>query len=864
MKKIAYIAFILSLSLPALGQYVTITGNVQDPNGCPYINGTGVAVLVPTNTSYFYNQTNPARTPVVIAKLDGFGHFSIQLNETDLLTPTSPPAQWQFSFSSSPVVSPVNTGPISFTMSPMPLTTSQDISATIASQAAAFPGGCTGGQGPPTPFATNIGGTGTTTPCASAGSLFFYTGIIFSCDPDSTTNGIGSLFSLIGTFNTVNTVGSGAGTWTTTEGTGIANPSAGKDTLYVSSVSHSPTCLSSSGAQCPWVLPTLTNKVLVDGNQYPATAAGINQAIADAITFGSREVYLPCGTTSINATLKLTGGAALIGCGSGRNQTISSPTTLLQWTGSSGQDMIEVCGSYPCGGASTRSDGVLLRNMILDGAGTDRYDLIVAENDTTRLENIRVRNAGTAAFYAADATGLVVTNFDCGVNSPYCMVLDWGTGGFVGNGIAIENDSSNATAPVLLIQGLSNNIKITGLQIDNDPTTFVGFIQIAGLDANSSFAGAVAGGTGAPNIVSIDGASFTAAGGGIPSQGNHSDVLLTAASTANVPHNIILSNCYFNEASANAVEVAFGTGVEISNCNSLNHTTATVLASANASLVSMWLVSSTDTARRSGAGAGVVMDLTQSTVGSLQNLVAGFSGTSLNLLENTAPLTSSGNDICYGDSTAHSILCSLNNGSFFPIQYTTTAAKTTNDCVKFDANGNTVDAGAACGGGGSNVPNLTGNSSVNTVRVAGSDFTTTSAALVAITGLSWTLPGSTAANYVINCNLMYSDSTTSSSGVAFGVQDVTTAPTNASGQIMQNTNGSGFGSGVITGLTTTTATSFGSSQPSVTTVIRAQFFMSVEQPSGTASVFQIMGDIAGGATLTVKRGSFCTLSVATN
>lgn len=199
----------------------------------------------------------------------------------------------------------------------------------------------------------------------------------------------------------------------------------------------------------------------------------------------------------------------------------------------------------------------------------------------------------------------------------------------------------------------------------------------------------------------------------------------------------------------------------------------------------------------------------------------------------------------------------------------TFALKTIPDCQ--DSAGNHLNYtqssdSYSCGtssSGGSTVPNLTGNSAVNVVRVT-TDFTTTSASLTPITGLSWTLPGSTAATYYITCNIMYSDSSSSSSGIAFGVQDVTTAPTSASGQIMQNTSGSGFGSGVITALANTTATSFGASQPSVTTVLRSNLFITVEQPSGTASVFQIMGDIAGGSTLTVKKDSACSLSVTAN
>ena len=44
-----------------------------------------------------------------------------------------------------------------------------------------------------------------------------------------------------------------------------------------------------------------------------------------------------------------------------------------------------------------------------------------------------------------------------------------------------------------------------------------------------------------------------------------------------------------------------------------------------------------------------------------------------------------------------------------------TGATTTNDCVKFDANGNTVDAGAACGSGGGAVSSVSGSASGVTV-----------------------------------------------------------------------------------------------------------------------------------------------------
>ena len=199
----------------------------------------------------------------------------------------------------------------------------------------------------------------------------------------------------------------------------------------------------------------------------------------------------------------------------------------------------------------------------------------------------------------------------------------------------------------------------------------------------------------------------------------------------------------------------------------------------------------------------------------------------------------------------------------------TYANKTIPDCQ--DSAGNHLNYtqssdSYSCGttsSGGSSVPNLTGNSAVNVVRVT-SDFTTTSATLAPITGLSWTLPASTAATYFINCSFTYQDSSTSGSGVQFGVQDVTTAPTSADGRIQQDKDGSSFGSGTIAGLNTTAATSFGSNQPIITTPVEAYFSITVVQPSGSASVFQIMGEIAGGSTLTVKKGSACSLSATAN
>lgn len=51
--------------------------------------------------------------------------------------------------------------------------------------------------------------------------------------------------------------------------------------------------------------------------------------------------------------------------------------------------------------------------------------------------------------------------------------------------------------------------------------------------------------------------------------------------------------------------------------------------------------------------------------GGIKSSGSGGVGGTLTLPEGTAASASSGNDVCYGDSTAHSVKCSYNNGTFF-------------------------------------------------------------------------------------------------------------------------------------------------------------------------------------------------------
>lgn len=148
----------------------------------------------------------------------------------------------------------------------------------------------------------------------------------------------------------------------------------------------------------------------------------------------------------------------------------------------------------------------------------------------------------------------------------------------------------------------------------------------------------------------------------------------------------------------------------------------------------------------------------------------------------------------------------------------------------------------------------------NTVRVA-SDFTTASATLVTITGLTWTVPA-LATNYSFHCALSYSQATAVVAD-AFGIQAATNAPTNifanAAVQITVGPPATEV-NGTLATLSTTTATNIVTFTPGVIgTNYTAYLDGTIENPA-SANTFNIMVLTGAGAdSITVKRGSYCQL-----
>jgi hypothetical protein len=135
IKKLIFV--VACLCSAAYGQSVTITGQVLDPTGKIYVNGSGVVNLVPGNQTWTINGTNPVNSPVPIAALDSFGRFTVTLTNTSLIQPSTANPQWQFSFCSNAALT--GGSAICFTMTPMALTSSQSISSQIQAQSALLP-----------------------------------------------------------------------------------------------------------------------------------------------------------------------------------------------------------------------------------------------------------------------------------------------------------------------------------------------------------------------------------------------------------------------------------------------------------------------------------------------------------------------------------------------------------------------------------------------------------------------------------------------------------------------------------------------------------------------------------------------------
>jgi hypothetical protein len=126
-----------------------------------------------------------------------------------------------------------------------------------------------------------------------------------------------------------------------------------------------------------------------------------------------------------------------------------------------------------------------------------------------------------------------------------------------------------------------------------------------------------------------------------------------------------------------------------------------------------------------GSGVGTIGSSSAFTFDGTTLTTTGTGGLSLlqgRFTETTIPAAAAGKDVCYGDSSAHALECSNNNGSFYIVALIN-GATTIGNCPQFAAGPTIVDSGATCGGGsgGANtaLSNLAG-VGINTTLLPGS------------------------------------------------------------------------------------------------------------------------------------------------
>jgi hypothetical protein len=151
--------------------------------------------------------------------------------------------------------------------------------------------------------------------------------------------------------------------------------------------------------------------------------------------------------------------------------------------------------------------------------------------------------------------------------------------------------------------------------------------------------------------------------------------------------------------------------------------------------------------------------------------------------------------------------------------------------------------------------------SINEFAFVTADFTTSGigTALEAITGLTWTIPASTAVNGPFSCHIVYHQNV-ATAAVAFGIQQASNAPTQINTYGVEWTSATAATNGSLIALASTTATAIVSATPSaITTNWVADLHGVYEEASvGSSSAITIRVSTATAAdTVTVKRGSFC-------
>jgi hypothetical protein len=144
--------------------FITVSGNVTDPNGIPYAGGTITPILNVGGSPILLGGGGPYVPPIGPFALDNLGNFSFQLAANNQITPAN--STWSFQISSAQGTVPIAFGKtsVTFTVPNLTLNASTNITSSIAAVVQNLTYSAGGGGGG---AATALNFSGTVTPIAA-------------------------------------------------------------------------------------------------------------------------------------------------------------------------------------------------------------------------------------------------------------------------------------------------------------------------------------------------------------------------------------------------------------------------------------------------------------------------------------------------------------------------------------------------------------------------------------------------------------------------------------------------------------------------------------------------------------------------
>jgi hypothetical protein len=438
---------------------------------------------------------------------------------------------------------------------------------------------------------------------------------------------------------------------------------------------------------------TINGQVYIGGTGCPATAAGINAAIQSVSGCPSPgtgcTIWLPQGITQISSTIVIDRPVHL----RGQNGNYNGRGSMLQWTGGA-SPLISISG------AAGSSTGTSIDDLALDNTGTATVGVDI-DNNSVFISLNRVYSVPSVPYSIA---GVRIGNTTSG-SAVFDVYMN-------------ETDFENSPINLLLLRcfhfvGIRTrwvNATVNDVQI-GDATHIVQSAHFYGYDIEPANTNNVT------EVNILNGADITFTDG-FAEQNGASSFWLDCPATATACNGIFVRGGWFqsnssattifhtNLATATlSVESAEGNNFPPASNWIKNDASRRIwmcnIVSDSANL--NFLTSNTNASFcPANSGAGLV--------GPYFNDAATFRGDvllssnvsnaqRLQFAEATAPSAEAGRDDCYGDSTAHALECSYNNGSFsvVPLQG---RANTLTGINSFPGNTAALTADWTCGTAG--------------------------------------------------------------------------------------------------------------------------------------------------------------------